>query len=199
MTKVNLLLGVATITLATAISAEAFAGELAGSLDKTGEVVKAELELSGVTHGDFTISKLAFATEFGAGVADTASLSGEFSYANTLSVTANAGFDFANGDTSMAIAASAEQIQTDYGLLSFGVSIDEKALSASVDFTGVSNGFLADADFGVDFTTNYGGGASLGLNATGQTVHGIDYTLGADLVLEEIDQSNFNVEFSYKF
>ena len=199
MTKANVLLGVATITLATAINGEAFAGELAGSLDKTGEVVKATVELSGVTHGDFAISKLAFASEFGAGDADTASLSGKFLYADALLVTANANFDFATVGTSLAIAASAEQIQTDYGLFSFGVSIDEDALSASFDLADVSNGFLADADFGVDFEADYGGDARLGVKAAGQTIHGADFTLGADLDIEDIDNSNFNVKFSYKF
>jgi hypothetical protein len=177
----------------------AFAGELAGSLDKTGDVVKAAVELSGVTHGDFAISRLAFASEFRAGDADTASLSGEFLYADYLSVTANADFGLATGDTTLAITASAEQIQTGYGLFSFGVSIDEDALSASLDLADISNGFLADADFRLDFITKYGVDASLGLNATGQTVHGVDFTLAADLDLEDIDQSNFNLGFSYKF
>ena len=199
MTKVNALLSVATIALATALGGAAFAGELAGSLDKTGEVVKAAVELSDVTHGDFAISKLVFASEFGADDADMASLSGEFLYADTLSVTANAEFNFATGDTSLAIAASAEQVQTDYGLFSFGVSIDEEALSASFDLADVSNWVLADAAFGVDFNTSYGGDASLGLNATGQTIHGVDFKLGANLDLEDIDKSNFNVEFSHKF
>ena len=103
------------------------------------------------------------------------------------------------GDSGLAIAASAEQIQTDYGLFSFGVSINEEALSASFDLADVSNGFLADADFGIDFNTNYGSDASLGLNATGQTIHGVNFTLDADLDFEAIDKSNFNVEFSYKF
>lgn len=199
MTKVNVLLGVATIALATAMGGAAFAGELAGSLDKTGDVVKAAVELSGVTHGDFAISKLAFASELGVGGADTASLSGEFLYADTLSVTANADFDFATGDTSLAITVSAEPIQTNNGLLSFGVSVDEDALSASFDLKDVSNGFFANTDFGVDFNTNYGGDASLGMKAAGQTIHGVDFTLGADLYLEDIDKSNFNLKFSYKF
>ena len=199
MTHVNVLLGFATIAFATALGGAAFAGELSGSLDKTGDVVKAAVELAGVTHGDVAISKLAFKSEFGAGETDTALLSGEFLYANYLSVAANADLDFATGDTSLAIAANVEQIQTNYGLFSFGVSIDEGTLSASFDLKDVSNSFFADTNFGVDFNTNYGDDATLGVKAEGQTIHGADFTLGADLDLKDIDKSNFNVEFSYNF
>lgn len=199
MTKVNVLFGAATIALATAMSGAASAGELAGSLDKTGDAVKAAIELSDVTHGIWKISEFAFSVESGLGTSDAASLSGEFSYADILSVSATADFGLATGDTSLGIAASAEQVQTDYGSFSFGISISEDALSASFDLTDVSNDFLANANFGLDFKTDYGVNSSLGVNANGRTVHGVDFTLGADLDLKDLNQSNVAVKFSKKF